>query len=447
MKRQRNPALRSGTQRPNSIVTGTGSMLLVEADHSLPLVHVGVILRTGSTHDPQGLAGLTRLTTRVMRMGTRTLSTQRVEERIDSLGAQLSVGCAPSYVQFGGVVVAHNLEPFLALIGELITAPAFRNRDLARAKRETAAELIASCDDDRTLAARHFRAYALGKHPYARSVVGTTQSVRAISREHVLSQYQKHFVSRNVIVSMAGAVHEGDALRLCDRYLTFPKGSAPKDRVPPPRLPAGRRLLIVDKPKRSQTQIIIGTLGTHALDPDHTALQVANVVFGGLFTARLTHEVRSVRGLSYGASSSLGHDRERELWSMWTFPAAKDARQCIELQLRLYDEWIKHGVRPGELRRAKSFLVKSHAFEIDTAQKRLDQRVETELFGLPPDYQDGFVDRVRRVNREAANAALKRRLSLRDQTLVVVATAKELHKELSQLPHLGEVRVTPFDRV
>jgi zinc protease len=427
--------------------TTGGSLLLVESEHALPLVHVGVILKTGSVHDPRGLEGLTRMTSRMLRMGTRSLSPQEVEEKIDSLGAQLSVGCAPSYVQLGGVVVVHNLEPFLALLSQLLITPAMRARDLARAKRETVADLASACDDDRSLAARHFRGYALGKHPYARPVAGTTRSVRALTRDQVLSHYGAHFVASNVIVSMAGAVTKERASELVDRYLTLPRGRAPRDRVPETQMPKGRRLLIVDKPQRTQTQIIIGTLGTHARDPDHTALQVANVVFGGLFTARLTHEVRSVRGLSYGASSSLGHDRERELWSMWTFPAAKDARACIDLQLRLYDEWITRGVRPGELTRAKSFLIKSHAFEIDTAQKRLDQRVETELFGLPPDYHDGFVERVRQVTRQGANAALTRRLSRRDQTIVVVATAKELRAELAALPRLSELRVVPFDRV
>jgi zinc protease len=209
----------------------------------------------------------------------------------------------------------------------------------------------------------------------------------------------------------------------------------------------GRRLLIVDKPQRTQTQIIVGTLGTHVLDPDHTALQVANVVFGGLFTARLTHEIRSVRGLSYGASSSLGHDHQRELWSMWTFPAAKDAQLCLELQLQLYEQWVAEGVKPSELRRAKSFLVKSHAFEIDTAQKRLDQRIEAELFGLPADYFDAFVGRVKRVSVEDANAALIRRLSRRDLAITVVATASELKAQLARLPGLRETQVVPFDRV
>jgi len=205
--------------------------------------------------------------------------------------------------------------------------------------------------------------------------------------------------------------------------------------------------VLVDKPERTQTQIIVGTLGTHVHDPDHTALQVANVVFGGLFTARLTHEIRSVRGLSYGASSSLGHDRQRDLWSMWTFPAAKDAVKCLSLQLDLYEKWVEDGVRPSELKRAKSYLVKSHAFEIDTPQKRLDQRIEAELFGLPSDYFDAFVQRVKHVTRDDANAALRKRLSTRDLAIGVVATASELREPLSQLPDLRELRVVPFDKV
>jgi len=422
-------------------------VVLVESEHSLPLVHVGLVLRTGSVHDPRGAEGLARMTARMLRMGTRGLTAQQVEEKIDSLGAQLSVGCAPSYVQLSGVVVEHNLEAFFQLLSELVVAPAFRARDLARAKRETVAELVGVVDDDRSLAARHFRSFALGKHPYARAVAGTTRSVRTLTRRAVLAHYEKHFVSSNVIVSMAGAVHAERAQELVARYLTLPRGRAPKQDAPETSLAKGRRLILVDKPERTQTQLIVGTLGTHALDPDHTALQVANVVFGGLFTARLTHEIRSVRGLSYGASSSLGHDRRRELWTMWTFPAAKDAFKCLQLQLQLYEDWVQNGVLPGELKRAKSFLVKSHAFEIDTAQKRLDQRVEAELFGLPHDYFDGFVSRVKRVTKEDANAALKNRLSLRDLVIGVVATASELEPQLKQLPNLRELRVVPFDRV
>jgi zinc protease len=212
-------------------------------------------------------------------------------------------------------------------------------------------------------------------------------------------------------------------------------------------MPKGRRVLIVDKPERTQTQILIGTLGTHSDDPDHVALDVGNVVFGGLFSSRLTHQVRGKRGWSYGASSSLGHDRERELWSMWTFPSADTARDCIALQLDLYEDWIARGVRPAELAIAKSYLVKSHAFEIDTAAKRLDQRVEEVIFNLPPDYHDGYPQHVTDTTRADVNAALRKRLSRRDLAIVVVATAKDVERDLAKLPGVSSVSVVPFDRV
>lgn len=448
MSRRREFGYREDVTRvgPTRFTTPSGTLVLTEQEHALPIVHVAVILRTGATHDPRGLSGLSRLTARMLRMGTRRLSQAQVDERIDSLGAHLGIGCAASYIQIGGTVVAHNLEPFFELLCELIKSPAFRANDLARAKRETLAELMAVCDDDRSLVARHFRGFALGHHPYGRPIAGTSRSIRQLTGRDVRGHYERHFVSGNAIVAMAGAVLPERAQELTQRYLTLPRGKAPKDRVPDTTFAEGRRVLIVDKPERTQTQIIIGTLGSHVSDHDHTALQVANVVFGGLFTARLTHEVRSVRGLSYGASSSLGHDRKRELWTMWTFPAAKDARGCIDLQLRLYDEWISDGVKPGELRVAKNFLIKSHAFEVDTAQKRLDQSVETELFALPADYHSGFSRRVEAVTRDSAHAALKNRLSRRDQVIVVVATAKELEPQLAKLPRVSELTVVPFDR-
>ena len=73
------------------------------------------------------------------------------------------------------------------------------------------------------------------------------------------------------------------------------------DPSPSRRRGPGRHLVFVDKPDRTQTQILIGGLGTSAHDADHVPLIVANAVFGGTFTSRLMQEVRSKRGWSYGA--------------------------------------------------------------------------------------------------------------------------------------------------
>src|SRR5581483_9797823 len=108
-------------------------------------------------------------------------------------------------------------------------------------------------------------------HPYGRTIRGTRASVeRAGTRDVLRNAYQTHFVRVNLVVALAGDVTEEQARALAEMIVRdVPNGTAPSDTVPEPAQPPGRRLLFVDKPDRTQTQILIGTLGTHPEDDDH----------------------------------------------------------------------------------------------------------------------------------------------------------------------------------
>lgn len=425
-----------------------GSRLFFEPSSTVPIVHLSLSLRTGGATDPAGREGLARLTTRMLRMGTRRLSAEAVEDRIDALGAHLGVSTGLSYTHVAGTVVARNVEPFFALVSELLREPAFRTRDVKQLKRETAAALEAVQDDDGALVGRCFRASALVDHPYGRPVSGSRTSIRRLDRSAIREHHDRGWVGSNVVVGLSGPLTEEEAKSLVDRHLGWlPRGKRPVVTVQAPRFVPGRRLIIVDKPDRSQTQVLIGTLGSHARDPDHVAVCVANTAFGGLFTSRLTTEVRSKRGWSYGASSGFGQQPKRDLWTMRTAPADRDAKACIALQLDLLQELIDAPLKHRELRAAKDYLIKSLPFEEDTAGKRLDHAIDAVLFELPKGYRESFPRNVKGVTRDSAHDAVRKRLSSKDQLIVVVATASKLQRSLSELPGLSDVRVIPFNRV
>jgi zinc protease len=209
----------------------------------------------------------------------------------------------------------------------------------------------------------------------------------------------------------------------------------------------GRRLFFVDKPERTQTQIVIGSLGTHPRDPDHWALVAATAVFGGTFTSRMMREIRSKRGWSYGTSARLSIERRRHAFTMGAAPAAADCAPCVALELELLADLTQRGITPRELAFIKNYLIRSHAFEIDTAPKRLGQVLEAELLDLPADYHTGYLDHVRAVTLEEANLAVQRRLSADHLVVVVVGTASEILDGVKSAIHgLREHTVLPFDR-
>jgi len=420
--------------------------VLIERDASLPLVHLSLSIRVGCLADPPGKEGLTRLTLRLMRRTAGGLSPREFDERVDRLGAALWVDAGQSTAGIHGTVISRNLPAFIEALEDVVSRPGLDEAEFERLRREAISDLVDVLDSDRTLARRWFARRLFAGHPYARPAGGTKQSLAAIGIDDIRRRYAELLRGPNLTLAVAGDIDEVTAAALALRLeAELPGGEPLRDDTPAPTQRPGRHLAFVDKAERTQTQILIGCLGTHPQDPDHLALHVANTIFGGTFTARLTQEVRAKRGWSYGAYSSLPVDRQRRSFSMWTFPKAEDALACIQLKLELLETWTSGGVTQEELDWAKRYLIRSHAFAIDSASKRVGQLLDVELFDLPDGYHTEYTKRIEAVQLEQANQSLAR-ITPADLQIAVLGTASAIHADLvREIPNLASHEVIPFD--
>lgn len=426
---------------------GGRALAIVEPSQDVPLVTLVVALRCGSSVDPAEKSGLARIAMRMLRRGCEGLTSEQIDFRIDALGAEMAVDTSASTVAIHAQIIARNVEPFFDLLARMLRTSTFPDEELERLKRESIAEIIEARDSDRSVAQKAFQRTMFDGHAYGRNAGGTTQTIAAIRRPDVIDFYRRYVVRSNIVIGFAGDLSPEKASRLAERLLDgVSQGTPAVESLPEPQPVSGRRLLVVDKPERTQTQILVGTLGTAPTDSDHVPLTVANAAFGGTFTSRLMREIRSKRGWSYGASARLAIDRHRQAWLLWTFPAEQDAGPCLKLSIDLLDEWVAGGVTGEEVDFIRSYLVRSHAFDIDTAAKRLHQALDVELLGLPSDYYSQWVGRVRAVTPQAASAAVQKRIDPKNLLVVVVATAAGALDPLrAAVAGLADSRVVPFD--
>ncbi len=402
--------------------------LVHDEDRSLPIVHASATSLSGCADDPPGLEGVSRIAARLMRRTAGGASAEAVDERIDSMGASLSVDPGQGNISLAGSVLSRNLRGFLELLGEALVSPGLQEAELSRLRKESLDELIELRDDDEHLVYRWFTRTLFAGHPYGRSVIGNKESLAAIGVEDVRRCLRRRFCQGGIVWAFAGDFETADLRDSVERLeLSLPSSSGPEAAcIPPPPPVAGRHLVFVDKPQRSQTQILIGSLGVHPSDADYFDLLVANTAFGGTFTARLNQEVRAKRGWSYGAYSTLSFERERQSFSMWTFPSAEHAADCIVLQLQMLEALCDGGISESELSRAQAYLVRSRAFAADTTSKRVGQRLEEILYGLPERFYERYEEGVRSVSVESAASAVARRLSPRDLVVAVVGSYEEV---------------------
>lgn len=434
---------------PTSMAIAGGGKVFVESARTVPLVHLTISFRSGAFHDPPGKDGTARMMLRLLRRGADGLSAQEVERAIDMLGAELSVEASASTVTLGGSVIKRNLVPFVSLVRRIVGKPTFSTEELERLRRESTAELLEARDNDRHLASVAFRRAVFGEHAFGRGSSGRLTSIQAITHADIRAAYDLHFRQGNVVFGFAGDIDEADAKKHAEEIAAaLQPGAGPDSRIPEPAPLTGRRLVFVDKPERTQTQILIGGLGTHPKDPDHVALAAATAVFGGTFTSRLMREVRSKRGWSYGASARIAIERARHAFQMWTFPAAEDAAACVELELDLLSTFVAEGITERETSFIKRYLTRSHAFDVDTAQKRLHQGLDVELLDLPADYHTAYLAHVAAVTRESACAAVKARLTAEDLVIAVVGTESQLRAGVeAKIARLADTKVIKFDEL
>lgn len=421
--------------------------IIVEESAAVPLVNMSLAFRAGSLLDPQGQEGLARLAGRMLRRGGGGLSAQQIEEAIDLLGAELSVDTSFGWTAVSVSVLSRNAEPMAELLGKLVAGPSFDGIELGKLQREIEAEIVESRDNDQILASRALRREVFGSHPFSRRIGGYLSTVSTIQPEQARNHHKRVFCKANALMVFSGNVDKKRARALAAAATAgLPEGEPVKDRCSEPTSRPGRHLVFVDKPDRTQTQMYLGTLGAHPHDDDLTALQVATSALGGTFTARLMQEVRVKRGWSYGAYARVGLDRHRELFSLWAAPAAGDAPACLGLLIELLEQWHQEGVEKEELAFVKRYLSRSHVFDIDTAQKRAQQRMTAELYDLPEGYHEGYVERIKAVSRKAANKAIQGRINPKNLVIAVVGSHAELGAVVEQaIPGLTSTTIVPYD--
>lgn len=284
-----------------------GMVVFIAEDRTLPLVNVSVLVRAGAYLEPaakEGLAGLTGALIR--RGGTRSLSAEELDEKLDFLAANVSTSIGATSGSAGLNCLADNLDEALAVFVEMLKAPRFQEDRLTLAREQELQELQRRNDDSSDLEAREWDLLLNGPDHFTNRFA-TTASLRSITRQDLLDFHGRFFHPTNMVVAVSGAFEREAMLRKLEAAFAGWPGAAPP--VPPVPSELGRTaapgLYRVQKDV-NQGRVSIGLPGVRRDSPDVYALEVLNEILGGSgFTSRITRTVRTAEGLAYSAGSSM----------------------------------------------------------------------------------------------------------------------------------------------
>ncbi len=433
---------------PNPVIEklANGLQVVVVERHTLPLITVRLVVKSGAECDPANLPGTAMLVNGLLSEGTGRRTARQIADAIDSVGGVVDndVDWDSSYLSLS--VLTDRADLAFDLVSDMVEHPAFQPAEIERQRQQALSGLQVSLDDPAYVADTAFQNLVFAGTAYGHSEDGTVASMERISGTDLRAFHRRYYQPTNAILAIVGDISAADAQALAGKYFSNWQGSG--EALSPPSTdvaPAeSRRVIAIDKIDAVQTEIRIGSTGVPRDSPDYLPLTIANEILGGPSENRLFKALRTHSGLTYGASSDLITRRHLGAWVAKTFTRTPETVKSAHIALEQVQSIQEHGISRSELETAQSYLVGHLALEFETSDNVAGKVLDLMEDGLPLDYWTAYPEKVRNVTQDEVDAAARKYLDTDHDVVVFVGNIEDFTKDMKKF---GAARVIPLKSV
>jgi len=424
-----------------------GLQVVVVERHTLPLITLRMVVKSGAECDPSKLPGVAALLNGLLTEGTEHRTQRQIAEAIDSVGGVVDndVDWDSSYLNLS--VLTDSTDLAFDLVSDMMEHPGFYPDEIERQRKQTISGLQAAQDDPSYVADMAFQDLVFSGTAYGHPEDGTLESAARISAKDLRDFHRLYYQPANCILAVVGDIAAKDATALASKYFADWKNGSEPAPAPSavPKTSDQRRVVAIDKSDAVQTEIRIGSLGVSRDDPDYLALSVANEILGGPSENRLFKALRTNKGLTYGASSDLVCRRHIGSWVAKTFTRTPETVKSAHIALDQVQSLDDHGINRSELDTAQSYLVGHLALEFETSDNVAIKIVDLILDGLPLDFWNHYTDNIQSLTTQQVGAAARHYLDPDHDVVVLVGNLADFKKDLKKLGHVRYIPLTNLD--
>ncbi|GAA0802831.1 M16 family metallopeptidase [Spirilliplanes yamanashiensis] len=383
---------------------------------------------------PFGRAPLARamLLSQTLFSGTSTMSTTDIAAGLQTVGGALDAGHDPDRLLISGNALVTGLDRMLEILAGVLTDATYPTDEVATEREVLVDHLQVAQQQPAHLVRVALLKRMYGRHPYAVQTPEPGQ-VKGVRPGQLRALHADRVRPDGATLVIVGDLPPERAIEAAAKALDGWTGLARDAVVPPvPPLETGP-LVLVDRPGSVQSSLRIALPGLPRQHPDHAALQLANLVFGGYFSSRWTENIREDKGYTYGPHSGIEHSvagsaliASAEVATEVTGPALLETRYELGRLASL-------PVEAEELEQARRYALGSLQLGISTQAGLATHAAEYAGYGLRLDYLAEHAAKLAAATREDVFTAAQQYLAPARAVTVVLGDAAAVEGQLAAL--------------
>jgi zinc protease len=407
-----------------------GLELLVQEDHSAPVVSIQAWVQTGSIHEGRFLgAGISHLLEHLLFKGTDKRTCSQLAQQVQDVGGYIN-----AYTSFDRTVYWMDLPSkgfavALDLLADAVFNSTLPQEEYAKEQEVIRREFAMGFDDPDQMAGRKLFSTAYRVHPYRHPVIGHLQAFNALTRDDVLAYYHKRYAPNNVFFVVTGNV-DAQAVRdqLADLVAHKPRLALEPVWVPQEPAQIGRR----ENHEEFATELTRLHMAWHVPDlthPDIPALDLLAGILGQGRSSRLYKRLREKEGLVHSIDAWTYSPSEPGLFGV---DAVLDPERRHETQKAIEEELDairKDGVRPAELEKVRRLALSGQLGALVTARGRASDLGGNWLVARNPDLSRYYLELLQKVQVSDIQRVLEQYVSYEGATVVSLNPKGTLAKD------------------
>ena len=404
-----------------------GSTLLAYPNPTSPAVYFTGYMQPGAIAVPEDQIGLPSFTTDMLITGTKRLNFQQLHDKIESVGASLSMGTGHLSTTFFGQCLREDLETIWSLLVEVIQEPAFAEKQFKRVRNQILTGIAIQNQDTAEMASQAFNQALYGTHPYAYPDIGCAQTVANLQKDQLEAFHQTHYGPKGLVLAVSGGIEPEMAQEIFSRTIASwqVENQGSPTLLPPFNPPTSSIRTHVPLEGKNQSDLIIGVPAPKTISRDYQVCSIGNAIFGKYgMMGRIGRVVREKAGLAYEVSSHLGAGIGPTAWTISAGVNPDNLEKAITLLKKELERFRGEPVTQQELLDVKTQSLGRLPLSLETNSGIATVLVSLERYGYSLDHLRELPGIIENVTAEEILAAAQRYWDM--DKLVITSAGKPL---------------------
>jgi predicted Zn-dependent peptidase len=360
-------------------VLDNGLTILTESIEHIRSISLGVWLRKGSRDESPEDAGVYHFIEHMVFKGTEKRNTYEIARIMDSIGGFNDAFTSKENTCFYAKILDEHLPIIFDIFSDILLYPRFDREDLERERKVVHEEFKMVEDNPSDLVHEIFLENFWAAHPLGRPILGTLNSVNALTPETLRERFLESYIPPNILISAAGNISHEKLMDAVQSYFTFPPIKDLHGTVAQPSPEPRTMTLLRPKKDLEQAHLCIGVMGQSSDHPDRYTAGVLNVILGGSMSSRLFQKIREEMALCYTVFSSMSSFKDAGYVSVYAATSPEMTQTAAELIIKECKLLAKEAVSVEELENAKNHLKGSLILSLESSSNRMFSLARNEM--------------------------------------------------------------------